>query len=606
MPANISHNDYVLKNMFGSFFLATLMSALMNQLGSITDSIIVSHLISPDALSVTRLWGPFMSAIFIIISLIGAGADYLATRAIGGQDYQKVNRVFNSELFYTAATSLLIVCLLLPYTDQLCHLITTNERLSPYLKSYIYANYLSVVVIMLAGVPVSYVINNGSPKLITRSIIISQVLNIAFDLLFCGVFGLGLAGASLATTLSTLLAFTSLTKYITKHANIFKVRRPTEVCSIAMYKQMAVVGAPMMIAAVLDPVSTYLMNTLIVNRMGADGMYTFTVYFQTIGICMLVLAGTNSAIVSIGGILQGENDHDSFKMLTKRIFRLLHFVIIPVSLLIFIFPDILTKLFGASEELAAQSRTPLRLLSLFLYPMAMTSTLQGMYYVEGHHKLCRWYQLILNIGTLVFICLMALFSPELLWYGMPFIGWLLLALLLSMAYAVSRKRKTILWPTLQSKLPTNVAVAVSVPYTKEGVENLLKTIKPFIQACELKEGLSVEIALEELLYEVIEADSKHKPNETFDLRIVDTVDKFTIVVKSKGTPLNPIYKYANSEIETIDNNNFRRAILTRLCDDITHKYMNGINCIYLNYQRQASPAPQTAAPSAPPPRQELS
>ena len=70
MPANISHNDYVLKNMFGSFFLATLMSALMNQLGSITDSIIVSHLISPDALSVTRLWGPFMSAIFIIISLI--------------------------------------------------------------------------------------------------------------------------------------------------------------------------------------------------------------------------------------------------------------------------------------------------------------------------------------------------------------------------------------------------------------------------------------------------------------------------------------------------------------------------------------------------------
>ena len=99
--------------------------------------------------------------------------------------------------------------------------------------------------------------------------------------------------------------------------------------------------------------------------------------------------------------------------------------------------------------------------------------------------------------------------------------------------AVSRKRKTILWPTLQSKLPTNVAVAVSVPYTKEGVANLLKTIKPFIQACELKEGLSVEIALEELPHEVIEADSKHKPNETFDLRIVDTVDKFTIVVKSK-------------------------------------------------------------------------
>lgn len=606
MQGNISHNDYVLKNMFGSFFLATLMSALMSQLGSITDSIIVSHLISPDALSVTRLWGPFMSAIFIVIGLISAGADFIATRAIGGQDYQKVNRIFNSELFYTATTSLLIVCLLLPITDQLCHLITTNERLSPYLKSYIYANYLAIVVIMTAGVPVSYVINNGSPKLITRSIVISQVLNIAFDLLFCGVFGLGLAGASLATTLSMLLAFTSLTKYIVQHSNIFKVKWPTEVCSIALYKQMVVVGAPMMIAAVFDPVSTYLMNTLIVNRMGADGMYTFTVYFQTIGICMLILSGTNSAIVSIGGILQGENDHDSFKMLTKRIFRLLHFVIIPVSLLIFIFPDILTRLFGASEELTAQSRTPLRLLSMFLYPMAMTSTLQGMYFVEGHHKLCRCYQLILNVGTLAFICLMALFTPELLWYGMPVIGWLLLALLLTMAYMAYRKEKTVTWPTLQSKLPTNIAVAVSVPYTKEGVVRLLKEVTPFIHACELQEGLSEEIALEELLYEVVESHTNRKPNETFDLRIVDTANKFTIVLKSKGAPLNPIYKYANSEIEMIDGNDYRRAILTRLCDDITHKYMNGINCIYLNYQRQESPDPQTAAPSAPPLHQGLS
>ena len=175
-----------------------------------------------------------------------------------------------------------------------------------------------------------------------------------------------------------------------------------------------------------------------------------------------------------------------------------------------------------------------------------------------------------------------------------------------MSYVVYRKEKTVTWPTLQSTLPTNVAVAVSVPYTKEDVVNLLKTITPFIQACELKEGISVEMALEELLYEVIESDTKHKPKETFDLRIVDTADKFTIVVKSKGTPLNPIYKYANSEIETIDSNDFRRAILSRLCDDITHKYMNGINCIYLNYQRQASPAPQTDAPSAPPLHQELS
>ena len=34
--------------------------------------------------------------------------------------------------------------------------------------------------------------------------------------------------------------------------------------------------------------------------------------------------------------------------------------------------------------------------------------------------------------------------------------------------------------------------------------------------------------------------------------------------------------------------NLRRAVLSRLCKNINHKYMNGINCIYLNYSRNVN------------------
>ena len=66
----IQRNEFVLKNMFGSFFLATVMSALMSQLGGLTDSIVVSHLVSPDALSVVRIWTPIESVMFIIIGMM--------------------------------------------------------------------------------------------------------------------------------------------------------------------------------------------------------------------------------------------------------------------------------------------------------------------------------------------------------------------------------------------------------------------------------------------------------------------------------------------------------------------------------------------------------
>ena len=84
--------------MFGSFFLATVMSALMRQLGGFTDSIVVSHLVSPDALSVVRIWQPFASCMFIIIGIMSAGASFLTARGIGAQNYDKVNRVFNNHL----------------------------------------------------------------------------------------------------------------------------------------------------------------------------------------------------------------------------------------------------------------------------------------------------------------------------------------------------------------------------------------------------------------------------------------------------------------------------------------------------------------------------
>jgi hypothetical protein len=35
----------------------------------------------------------------------------------------------------------------------------------------------------------------------------------------------------------------------------------------------------------------------------------------------------------------------------------------------------------------------------------------------------------------------------------------------------------------------------------------------------------------------------------------------------------------------IDDSDLRQAILSRVCKNINHKYMNGVNCIYLNFNR---------------------
>ena len=584
----IQQNEYVLKNMFGSFFLATVMSALMSQLGGFTDSIVVSHLVSPDALSVVRIWQPIATCMFIIIGIMSAGASFLSARGIGAQNYDKVNRVFNNHLYYVIFSTLLVIGLVLPFLDVVTGLITTDERLLPMLKPYVHADMFAIFIAAVCGVPVSYIITNGSPRLITRRIIISQILNVIFDLLLCGVLDMGLAGASYASGLSNLLAFTSLTGYLRKNSKIFRLRRPEKICSIKQYRECFSIGLPMLISALLAPALVFTMNSLVVDKLGADGMYLFTVYFQVNGICMLALSGSNTAISNIGGILLGEEDYDSFRMLTKRIFRLLILVMVAVSLLIFLFPDMLARVFGADDHLIEQCYIPFRLMSLAFLPNAISETLSVLYFVQGHQKLCRWIEIVTNVGTIGIIVVMALYTPELLWYILPVTAWLLLLVMVAMAYVVHRKNQLYAWPTLENTVPSNPAVTFSVPYTSEGIEEFLAQVHPFIEACELPDGFAVDVALEELLYEVMETHETSNEDETFDVRIIDKEKEFTVVVKSKGPLRNPLYKYSDEEIMDMDENDLRRAILSRLCKNINHKYMNGINCIYMNYSRTES------------------
>jgi len=579
-----------LKNMFGSFFLATVMSALMSQLGGFTDSVVVSHLVSPDALSVVRIWTPIESVMLIVIGLMSAGASFLTARGIGAQNYDKVNRVFNNHLYYVIISTLLVIALIVPFVDKFVGMATTDERLLPMLVPYAHAEFLAIFIAAVCGVPISYIITNGSPRLITRRIIISQILNVIFDLLFCGALDMGIAGASYATAISNLLAFTSLVGYMRKNSHIFRLHRPEKICSIKQYRECFSIGLPMLISALLGPALAFTMNSLVVGRLGADGMYFFTIYFQINGICMLALSGSNTAITNIGGILLGEEDYDSFRMLTKRIFRMLILVMVAVSLLIFLFPDMLARIYGADDHLIAQCYTPFRLMSLAFLPNAISETLSVLYFVQNHQKLCRWIEIVTNVGTIGIIVIMALYTPDLLWYILPVTAWLLLLVMVAMAYVVHRKNKLYAWPTLENTVPSNPAFTVSVPYTSEGIEAFLAQVHPFIQACELPDGLAVDMALEELLYEIVETHEMQtsKEDENFDVRIIDKEKEFTVVVKSKGPLRNPIYKFNDEELMDMDENNLRRAILSRLCKNINHKYMNGINCIYLNYSRTES------------------
>ena len=129
------------------------------------------------------------------------------------------------------------------------------------------------------------------------------------------------------------------------------------------------------------------LNAIVMHVQGADGMFILSVCIQILSIGMLVIGGAGNAITGIGGRLYGERDWNGMLRLFDSIFKKVLGGAALITLLIFLFPSLLARLFGANEDLLAVSEQPLRLFSLVLIPLAVTLMLANIFLITNKGKL---------------------------------------------------------------------------------------------------------------------------------------------------------------------------------------------------------------------------
>jgi Na+-driven multidrug efflux pump len=130
------------------------------------------------------------------------------------------------------------------------------------------------------------------------------------------------------------------------------------------------------------------LNAIVIHIQGADGMFILSVCIQIFSIGMLVIGGAGDAITGIGGKLYGERDWNGMKRLFDSIFKKVLGGAALITLLIFFFPSLLARLFGADEDLLAVSDQPLRLFSLVLIPLAVTLMLVNIFLITNRGEAC--------------------------------------------------------------------------------------------------------------------------------------------------------------------------------------------------------------------------
>ena len=204
-----------------SLAVPTIISMLVTSISNWADTYFVSCLKSDSATGAVGVVFALMAIIQAVGFAVGLGSGSIISRLLGQQKKDEADGVFCSGFTAAVVLGLLVTILGLLFLNPLMRLLGSTDSILPYARDY--GQYI------LLGAPVmtaSFVLNNvlrseGHATLSMVGITVGGVLNIILDPIFIFVFGMGIAGAAIATVLSQCISFLVLLScFVTKKSTL--------------------------------------------------------------------------------------------------------------------------------------------------------------------------------------------------------------------------------------------------------------------------------------------------------------------------------------------------------------------------------------------------
>lgn len=575
--------SYVIKTSLKTFFVASVMSSIITQLNMLVDGIIVSHIVSGDAISVINMCSPVFAIVMLVASMLYTGGGVLMANAIGNQKYDTVNRIYTVSIAAVLLTNLVVGVAGCLFVDQIANMLTSEERLLPLLKAYMPISFVGNLFTAFQLTLAQFIKVSGQPSLVTRCLMLESISNIVLDVLFVMFFGWGMPGAAMASALAALLSTVVFIPYLKSADRAFSFVKVPAGSILPTIGGDVRRGLPVAIGTIVMSAMMLILNELVLRTKGADGMFILSVCMQVLMLSMLLLGGAGSALTGIGGVLLGEYDYEAIRKLLTLVFKMIICVTSCFTVFVFIFPEVLASLFGAKGDLLQATLTPLRQFSLIMIPIGLIIPLSNFFVVLNRNTLASFINIGMLVGLVPIVFLSILFFPDYLWLSMSIAMWLVLGMTVACVFVISRRNKGLHWFFLAPQIDDRNTISMSVGYSRKDAIDKLTKATAVLKERNILCYNAVFHCLEEIVLHEVERGMREKKDDVFDIFSTYIDDRFTIVFKSVGKPYNPlsVLKRDNDgDVEDVELMQVR--ILKWSSTDINYKYMNGVNCLYIN------------------------
>ncbi len=190
------------------FAVPVFFGALFQQMYNAVDSLIVGNFLGSTSLAAVSSAG---SLIFLIVGFfngLSMGAGVVVSQYIGAEDDLGTEQAVHTKVALGLLSAAFLTVFGILFTPLMLQWMDTPSDVLPESISYFRFYFAGSVGLVMYNTLVGILQSAGDSRHPLVYLIVSSLVNVGLDLLFIGVFGWGVWGAALATSISQVLSAT--------------------------------------------------------------------------------------------------------------------------------------------------------------------------------------------------------------------------------------------------------------------------------------------------------------------------------------------------------------------------------------------------------------
>lgn len=297
---------------FLRYVIPSVVAMWVFSLYTMVDGLVVARFVGPVALSSVNLAAPVTSGLFAIGVIIAVGTSTRVAIAFGEKNIPRAQRLFATGWWMLLGLALLIALLGNLFLPRLSLLLGARGE-----RQLLTMEYLRIILLFCPFMALSYYLEymvkvDGFPFLATVGVSLSALLNIALDLLFVGVFGLGVQGAAWATGIAQVGSFLLFLSHILGKKGILRL-------SFSLEWPLLLHFLPLGVADFLSEISVgviiFLMNHALPPALGEESLVAYTLVSYVSTLVSMTFMGLSQGLQPLVSHALGAKDSQTLRRL---------------------------------------------------------------------------------------------------------------------------------------------------------------------------------------------------------------------------------------------------------------------------------------------------